>query len=245
MRPVLAHSLGLCAAAALTLSAQAQISMVDTISGEFIDISQTGTSLELHENEEETIFTTIGNEFFPAGLVVVSNNGGIAFNPVVQDLASENTALPSQRAFGNSLALLAYWDDIGNKVGDCLFQEFSDVLVVQWHNRRFPDGREGIVRFQIQIFPDVTGPSDEPCVLAQFLYDEIDDPNGANGGASATIGVQGGIGTGINDFEWSFNQAGSVDDEDRNVLTVVCIPAPASAAVLVGIAMLFRRRRAV
>lgn len=233
--------LTLCAATALTLPARAQISMVDTINGSFIDISTTGTNLLLHENEEDVVFTTISNQYFPAGPVCVSNNGGIAFNPTIEDLAAENTSLPSQRAFGNSLALLAFWDDIGNKLGGVYYQDMGDRYIIQWHNRSWDDGSPERVRFQIQVFPDQPGYRGGQCVLAQFIYDQIDGPR-ADGGAGATIGVQGGIGTGVNDFTWSFNTANSVDQHTRPVLTVVCMPAPASSMLLVGLLAFGRRR---
>ena len=45
----------------------------------FIDISATGTPLNLTDDGEADIVTTVGNALMPAGAVTVGNNGGILF----------------------------------------------------------------------------------------------------------------------------------------------------------------------
>ena len=43
----------------------------------FVDISGTGTALNLADDGEATITTTVGNAIFPSGATTVANNGGI------------------------------------------------------------------------------------------------------------------------------------------------------------------------
>ena len=211
--------------------------IVDDQPGAFIDISVTGTGLGLGE-EDETIYNTmIGNTVLPSGNIVIGNNGGVGFgDPPDTDLAALNAALPSSGVFGGGQALLAYWDDIGNTMGEVYVREDSDRLIIQWHDRQFADSAD-TSRFQIQIF-DETMRGD--CIYAQLLYADIEQPR-AGGGASATIGYQDG-GAGFVDVQWSFNTAGAV--ANGTVLTLMC-PEPGTLFLLGlgGLAVERRRRR--
>lgn len=226
---VLVFSLGLASAA------HAQVlSIVDNLPGDFTDISRTGTPLNLSGNLEAQINTTIGNQVFSAGRVIVANNGGLGFDPLDPNLAPDNEQLPSNAAFGRAQGALAFWDNINNVVGDVYWQEIGDTLIVQWHNNTF-QGSQDTSRFQIKIFE----PSPTPLVmvLAQFIYDDIEQPR-AGGGVSATIGYQDG-GAGFNDVQWSFNTAGAVSN--GTVLSLV--PEPGSAVLMaVGMLGLLRKR---
>jgi hypothetical protein len=238
VRPVIA----VVGASALVSGAAADVSIRNDISGQYIEISQTGTNLLLHGEDEEVVFTTISNRVFPAGVVCVANNGGIAFNPTVEDLSPNNTRLPAQGAFGNSMALLAFWDDIGNKVGGVYYQDMGDRYIVEWFDRSWDDGTPERVRFQIQVFPDPPGPGNQ--VLAQFIYKKIDG-NRAGGGSSATIGFQGGAGTGFNDSTWTFDGDGHGIVHNDDILSIVIpTPAPGAATVFIaGILAAGRRQR--
>lgn len=182
------------------------LSLVDDLPGSFIDISLTGgTPLNLADDEEVSIGTFPGSLVFPAGNVVVANNGGIGFgNVTVTDLAALNEPIPSGNAFVGGQATLAFWDDIDDKEGDVFFAEFNDRLIVQWNNRPLAADPLQTVRFQIQVFLSA-GPGD---VFAQFLFDDV---AGAGGAAGATIGYQDGD-AGFGDVQWSFNTAGAVTD---------------------------------
>ncbi len=150
---------------------------------QFIDISATGTPLNLGDDTEATIVTTVGNAFFPAGSTTVANNGGILAGGG-RDLSTANSALPSSSF---AAALLPLWDDIDSDTGNVYWKEqlVSGIrtLIVQWENRpRFSN--IGNSTFQIQLFE--TGP-----VVARFAYEDVDfgDPL-YNFGASATVGYQ-------------------------------------------------------
>ena len=76
-----------------------QLHIVDNLPGFFEDISAS-TPFSLGNDEEVEVGTTIGNVVFPAGTVVVADNGGVAFqNPPSTDLAPVNEPIPSASAF--------------------------------------------------------------------------------------------------------------------------------------------------
>ena len=226
-RVVLRSAAVLCVLALPGLAGADQIQLTDTLPGTFIDISGIGTDLQLGDEGFAEITSTIGNALLPAGPVVISNNGGIAFNAADPILAPLNEPIPSMSAFGGGQALLGYWDDIGNDIGGVYYYQSDNALIVQWDNRLVGDVR---ITFQIQIFDasEVTNP------YFQFLYQDI---SGAGGGASATIGYQDG-GAGYNDSQWSYNTAGAV--ADGSVLSV--IPEPGAALLMLPGVLALRRR---
>lgn len=215
-----------------------QIDIVDTLPGSFIDISMTGNELDIGDEDEIAIQTTIGNALVPAGQVIVANNGGVGFAPPLTNLAPENEELPSNDAFGGGQALLPYWDDIGNDLGGVFWEEQNDTLIIQWEDRPVNTDApsEGLgderprVTFQIQIFDA----SESSNAFFQFIYRDID---GAGAGASATIGYQDG-GAGFGDEIFSFNTPGAVGND--TVLTV--LPEPSTLLMSLFALPLLRRR---
>jgi hypothetical protein len=219
-------AVGLCILALADLVGAEDIQLTDTLPGVFIDITATGTNLHLGDDDSAIITTTISNALLPAGDVAISNNGGVGFNPPDPLLSSTNEPIPSGLAFGAGQSILPYWDDIGNDVGGCYYQQMDNALVVEWFNRQV--GRASVT-FELQIFDasEATNP------YFQILYQDI---SAAGGGASATIGYQDG-GTGHNDSQWSYNTPGAV--ADGVVLSV--IPEPSGGLLLLA-ALLLRRR---
>ncbi len=59
----------------------------------FVDISGTGFPLGLGDDSQATINTSVGNTFFPAGLVSIANNGGIIVGN--SNLSPTNQSLPN------------------------------------------------------------------------------------------------------------------------------------------------------
>lgn len=217
-------------------TAVAQLSIVNDLPGSYIDISGTGTPLGIAGDDEATIFTTISNGVFPAGAVIVGNNGGAGFgSPPDDNLGPVNEPLPSVNAFGGGQSLLPFWDDIGNTIGDVYWQELSDRLIVQWEMKQFEDSTD-TVTFQLQVIAPAPGPVQ---IYAQLLYRDVEQPR-ALGGISATIGYQDGIGGIFNDVQWSFNQQFAV----RNGTILSLIPEPGTAALLAagGLCALRRHR---
>ena len=202
-----------------------QLLIVDDIPGTFMDITASGTILELGGDDEIVIVTTIGNEIFPPGAVVVANNGGLGFAfPPSNDLPPVNEPIPSTAAFGGGRALLPFWDDIDDKNGDVLELQTEDMLIIQW-NDLILTGTGDTVTFQVQIFGHPLGGPE--AVFAQILFADIEQL-GPGGGASATIGYQDG-GGGFGDFQWSFDTAAAV--ANGTVLSIVT-PEPGTLVLL-------------
>lgn len=203
--------------------------MTNTVPGTWIDISGTGTALNLADDGEVNITTTIGNALLAAGTARVGSNGGVRFGGPGLELGITNGAIPASGAFGlTSQSLLAFWDDFdteGGLWGNIYWQEIGDTLIIQWANAAFFNGSalQDRATFQIQVFKG--GP-----VVAQFLYQDIQSLR-AGGGTSATIGYQAG-GIAGNNVQWSFNTAASVANgtvlsicyTDAVVGTRYCIP---------------------
>jgi hypothetical protein len=188
--------------------------------GSFVDISTGGTLLALNDDDEVVINTTVGNAAFPAGSVVVANNGGLGFPsvPGENDLDPANAPLPATGAFNGRQSAIAFWDDLkgddyalrGGKNGGVYWKEVGSVLIVQWHDRPVVSGlRVGdTVRFQIQVYGGVAvAPGAQ---YAQFVYDDVNQP-APNGGAEATIGYQAGI-SGFANFQASHNTPAAVSN---------------------------------
>ncbi len=176
----------------------------------FIDISGTGTALNLSDDQEVLITTTVGNSLLPAGTVVVGNNGGLLSRTALTDVPVSNAALNSTFP-----GIFPFWDDIDSDTGNVFWKEQVvggiNTLIVQWEDRPH-FSNIGSATFQVQIF--ATGTK-----LARFAYEDVDfgDAN-FNNGASATIGVVSPSGTVT---QHSFNTANSVLAGDVIDFTIV------------------------
>jgi hypothetical protein len=187
----------------------ATLTIVDNLPGTWIDISATGTALNLADDASVDIATTIGNSLLAAGTVRVGSNGAVRFAGAGQALGFTNTTIPSGAAFSiDSQVLMGFWDDINTvsgTVGNIYWRETQGRLIVQWQAAGFfGSPSTETVTFQIQV------PSGAGNVKAQFLYQDVLGSR-AGGGVSATIGYQAGTPANQNDVEWSFN-TGSVSN---------------------------------
>jgi hypothetical protein len=213
--------------------ASAQVQFVDNWPGTFVDISTTGTALDLGDDSVTNVDWLVGNDLFPAGNVRISNNGAIGFLPIdaYGPCSPGNAQMPIFSLFDENPALAVFWDDIDSDHGNVYLEEMGDgTLIVQWHERPHFSGfgATEFCTFQVQVFP--TG---RP-IYAQFLYQDVffDNPDW-DWGASATIGYQESENYAL---EYSFNQPVL---ENGDVLTLV--PEPTSILGLVLIALLRRR----
>ena len=139
--------------------------------------------MNLDDDGEEAISTTVGNSLFPAGSLIVANNGGVIVGGLGQ-LPAVNTPLPSN--FFDS-ALLPFWDDLISTTGGVYWEErlVSNVetLIVQWDDRSHFAHGDGIT-FQLQVFGSGN-------VAARFAYQDVEFGfNDINFGNSATVGFQ-------------------------------------------------------
>ena len=191
--------------------------------GEFFDIlASGGQPLNLADDGEVEFGMFDGNHVFRSGLLVVAQNGGVAFGQkTISDLEPVNEPIPSGSAFIGSQAALVFWDDIDDKEGDVSFLEIAndpvmgDRLILQWDYHNF-DGTGTTLMFQVHVLANF-----EPTgIYAQFMY-EVEKPS-TGAGASATIGYQDG-GAGFGDLQFSFNAPDAVTN--GTVLSLV-IPEP-------------------
>jgi len=214
MKAVIARISGCAAAIMLTGSVSAQLAIVNTLPGTFTDISQTGTFVDLGDEDEVFAFLLpIGNSVFPFGSsVIIGNNGGVGFSPPFTDLGPVPALLPSFAAFGAGKSLLPYWADIGNHVGSIHWQQIGNTVIIQWTDKRSkPANFPGT--FQIKIFGGTLGP--EECIYAQCIYQNIQGP-GWQGGANASIGFQDEL---LPSVQWSFQLPNAV--QNGTVLSLV------------------------
>jgi hypothetical protein len=169
--------------------------------GAWIEISGTGAALNLSDDGEVDIPTTVGNALFPQGLARVGSNGGVRFAGTGTELGFTNLQIPSVSAFNGDQTLLPFWDDVNTvsgTVGNIYWQEVGDTLVVQWDDIGF-FGAAGTERATFQLQVHGSG-----AIPAQFLYQDVEGARAASGG-SATVGYQGG--TVGSDARWSLDTA--------------------------------------
>ena len=224
-------SVGAAAAMCFAGAANAQVSWTNSLSGTWMDISTTGTALNLSDDGEVNITSTAGNSVFAAGTVRVGSNGAVRFAGSGLSLGFTNQTIPSSAMFSGDQSLAPFWDDINTSSGtngNIYWENVGGTLVVQWERAGF-FGSQDTVTFQLQVHS--SGAS-----LAQFLYRDVASAR-ANTGGSATIGYQDG-GVGFGDAQFSFNTAGAVS----NGLVLSLVPAP-GAAVLLGLGGLVATRR--
>ena len=191
--------------------------------GVFVEIENFSPEvLDLAGDLSAAIGTFGGNFILRPGLVVVGQNGGVAFGQkTVFQLAPLNEAIPSNAAFNGGQATLAYWDDIDDKDGDTLYVELvgdpvlSDRIIIQWTDLNF-DGAGSTIKCQVHILFN-NAPSG---VYAQCMY-KIDG-SAVSAGDSVTIGYQDG-GTGYGDVQFSFDTPDAITSD--TVLSMI-IPAP-------------------
>jgi hypothetical protein len=232
--------MGLVAVAGMASAASAQLSIVNNVPGTFVDISGTGTALNLGDDTLVNITTTVANALMTSPNVRISNNGAVALNSTTAAVSFTNATIPGT---GTPVGLTAatrylapFWDDFDSETGNVYWQEIGGTLYIQWHDRsHFPGPTADHATLQLQLHS--SGPA-----LAQFLYMDIEGPSWG-GGTSATIGyVEGPAGPNSgNNIQWSFDTALSV----RNGTVLSLVPAPSSLALLgLGGLLAGRRRRA-
>jgi hypothetical protein len=182
------------------------LAIVDCIAGSFVDISGTGTALNLSDDGSASISTTVGNALLAAGSARVGSNGAVRFAGTGTSLGFTNGTIPNAGAFGlNDQVLMAFWDDVntvGGTVGNIYWQEIGSTLYVQWANVGF-FGQPATERATFQLQVHASGPA-----LAQFIYTDVQGTR-AGRGSSATIGYQDG-GVGAGDAQYSFDAVNAV-----------------------------------
>lgn len=162
----------------------------------FIDISTTGTSLVLNDEDETPI--TFPFSFVYQGLLItegtLGNNGGIVLGTTTANVALTNTALATAQN-----GLYPMWDDLSSN-GPGVWTETigtapNRIYIVQWHKERFGASGNPFL-FQVQIH--------EATQEIYFAYEDVIAGNAIyDFGVSATVGVAGPN----QDIQLSFNNA--------------------------------------
>jgi hypothetical protein len=218
--------------------AELALEIRDDVSGAFVDISGSGNSLSLSDDQEVTRFS-----IFLGRDIRIGNNGGVALASN-GNLAWRNRNLPSNQAFGRGVeAFLPYWDDLDSESGDVYWEDLGDRLVVQWDDLNHYPGNTATsgITFQAQIFKssaDAAGGD----VIAQFIYTDtkfVAAQSIWDDGASATVGYQ----NAMTSLVWSYNQAVITNGTVITLQAVVPEPSSLVMMMIAGTPLLFRRRR--
>ncbi len=169
----------------LSIASYGQLTVDDTDTTPFEDISTTGTELALTDDGEENI--VIPFDFDLDGQVSsdirVGNNGGVLFGTTTGDLFAGNLPLA-----GETPRIVPFWDDFDDELGGVFWEVRGTAparrVIIQWDDRpHFPGDTEiDPATFQLVLF--------ETSNDILFVYDDVlfDDPDFDNG-QSATIGV--------------------------------------------------------
>lgn len=160
----------------------------DTATYNFIDISTTGTPLNLTDDGEANVTMPFDFTYYTArsNLLRVGNNGGVIFNTTTGDVSFSNATLPSSTT--PTLRMYPFWDDIYDTVGNVYYEVQGSapnrMLIIEWYNRSHytSTGGVGDATFEIILFEG----SNE--ILFQYADVNFGDPL-FDFGLSATVGL--------------------------------------------------------
>jgi hypothetical protein len=220
MRPSRSIAFVLAGLIGATAGAQ-QISTV--FGGTFVDISTTGGTAILGVGDDSLhgVTTTLGNAFFPAGPITISNNGAVT-GMASGSVLFTNGDIPAAPANPTGISagagvLMPCWDDLYPQPGAAnttiYWQEVGGVLYIMWKNDNHwnDPSTTGGITFEIQVFNGVSG----PCTpLIQYLY--ADTVFGGSmtvndNGASATVGYAHGNIAALGNAKLGYNQPNTIN----------------------------------
>jgi hypothetical protein len=194
----------------------------DNATYNFIDISGTGTALNLTDDGEANVTMPFQFTYFgtTSDLVRVGNNGGMLFATTTGDVGFTNAALPNA---AHPLAIFPFWDDLDDETGNVYYETVGAapdrMFIVQWHERpHFPGPGVGNVTFQAILYEGTNE------ILFQYADVDFGDP-AFNNGASATVGLNKDA---VDAVQYSFNQA--VLSDGMAILWTPSTTATASAS---------------
>jgi hypothetical protein len=168
----------------------------------FIDISATGTPLNLTDDGEANVTLPFAFTFYgvTSNQIRVGNNGGILFNATTGDVVFTNAALPVGTP---PMAIFPFWDDLDEETGNVYYHTMGALpnrqFIVQWHQRpHFPGSAlSNHITFQVILYENTNE------ILFQYADVDLGDPL-LNFGASATVGLNKNLTTAV---QFLFNQA--------------------------------------
>lgn len=160
--------------------------MDDNAAYNFMDISGTGTPLNLEDDGEANVTMPFGFTFFgvTSNQIRVANNGGIIFDDTVGNIFANNDPLPTTEF---QMGILPFWDDLDSDTGNVYYQTMGAApnrrFVVQWHDRPHFSNSADHTTFQVILY--------EGSNEILFQYEDVNFSNASwDGGASATVGLQ-------------------------------------------------------
>lgn len=219
-----------------------QLAIVNNMAGSYMDISTTGTPLNLTDDGQTTLITGINSTIFGTNVVTISNNMAVGFGNAASGGTAPptNTTLPSPSFFGGNQAVAVLWDNPGPGTGamsGVFYQEFADMYVIQWN--MLPKGDPGsTATVELQVFG---GSARRGEVFAQWLFQDVEQSGVRRFG---TVGYQSGIDSQFNDILYSIDENNVEFIRNGTVLTLTtAVPAPGALLVMLGLAPLSRRRR--
>jgi len=149
----------------------------------WVDISQTGTSIPLDDDDYEfPIDLPFAFQFYGQSYtqIAVGANGGVYFEDT--DFFNPNTALPTSGA-GPGAFIAAYWDDLNPGTGGDVLYEVTGTapdraMVVEWKDIPLYSNSEDTLTMEVVLLEGSNN------VLVQYL-----EPT-SEGGQYATLGIQ-------------------------------------------------------
>ncbi|NUM46156.1 MAG: DUF4397 domain-containing protein [Anaerolineales bacterium] len=172
----------------------------DTAPFNWVDISPTGTALNLTDDSEANVTLPFQFTYYgvTSNLIRVGNNGGILFAATTGDVGITNGTLPDA---AHPLGIFPFWDDIDADTGNVYYETQGTApnrqFIIQWHDRPHFSNSPGHVTFQLVLFETTNE------ILFNYLDVDFSDPQW-NFGASATVGINE---NGSSALLYSFNTA--------------------------------------
>ncbi|MCB9135042.1 MAG: hypothetical protein H6636_06425 [Anaerolineales bacterium] len=157
----------------------------DTVPFNWVEISGTGTALNLTDDSEANVTMPFPFTFYgvTSNLVRVGNNGGILFNATTGDVAVTNATLPNS---AHPLAMFPFWDDVDADTGNVYYETQGTApnrqFIIEWYDRPHYSNTPGHTTFELILFEG----TDE--ILFNYLDVDFQNPT-YDFGASATVGI--------------------------------------------------------
>ncbi len=188
-------SSSVCEGATVTLAANESAalgySLNPSCSTTFVDISATGTDVDLPANIQDDTEHNIAIPSFTFNGVTytsarVSMNGMVALGSVTGEVVAGNGPLPTTANTAGSILLSPFWDDLYPIAGvaSVKTETIGSTFIIQWTNAtHFDDSISGNITFQIQL--DLTSG------VITYVYNDVTFGNPLmDAGISATVGIQ-------------------------------------------------------
>jgi len=164
----------------------------DTVSADFIDITATGTPLDLYSDDSVGVTMDFPFTFYDvsSNQITIGNNGGIVFGTEDGAVFSFTSALPDASL---GAAILPYWTNIAADSGNVYYATLGTApdrqFVVEWYDRNHdgtgggPDSPSGAT-FEAVLYENGNQ------ILFNYQTTGFGDP-AFDDGATATVGLNG------------------------------------------------------